>query len=92
MFIVSFAYHFCTLTCYTFKINNELMTVMSYPSTYILLVEKKFIYQHVFYYIVVGLAYGMLAGLTPIYGLYVSFFAGLIYFFFGTSKHISLGL
>lgn len=38
-----------------------------------------------------GMAYGMLANLPPIYGLYVSLFPTFIYFFFGTSKHISMG-
>ncbi|XP_013421854.1 pendrin isoform X2 [Lingula anatina] len=38
-----------------------------------------------------GMAYGLLAGLPSINGLYVSFFPSVIYFFFGSSKHISLG-
>lgn len=37
------------------------------------------------------MAYGQLTTLDPIYGLYVSFFPVLFYFFFGTSRHISIG-
>ncbi|KAK6995100.1 solute carrier family 26 member 6 [Biomphalaria glabrata] len=38
-----------------------------------------------------GMAYGQLASLQAVYGLYVSFFPVILYFFFGTSKHISIG-
>ncbi|XP_069828532.1 sulfate transporter isoform X2 [Dendropsophus ebraccatus] len=39
-----------------------------------------------------SIAYSLLAGQEPIYGLYTSFFACIIYFFMGTSKHIHVGI
>uniref|UniRef100_H3AX38 Sulfate transporter n=1 Tax=Latimeria chalumnae TaxID=7897 RepID=H3AX38_LATCH len=39
-----------------------------------------------------SIAYSLLAGQEPVYGLYTSFFASLIYFLMGTSRHISVGI
>ncbi|KAL3876532.1 hypothetical protein ACJMK2_034373 [Sinanodonta woodiana] len=38
-----------------------------------------------------GLAFGLLASLTPAHGLYTSFFPVLLYLIFGTSPHSSFG-
>ncbi|XP_030632042.1 solute carrier family 26 member 3, tandem duplicate 2 [Chanos chanos] len=38
-----------------------------------------------------GLAYSLLASIPPWYGLYAAFFPVVIYFVFGTSRHISVG-
>ncbi|XP_059371455.1 sulfate transporter [Carassius carassius] len=39
-----------------------------------------------------SIAYSLLAELDPIYGLYTSFFASIIYALLGTSRHISVGM
>ncbi|XP_037693391.1 chloride anion exchanger [Choloepus didactylus] len=38
-----------------------------------------------------GLAFALLVTIPPSYGLYAAFFPVIIYFFLGTSKHISVG-
>lgn len=38
-----------------------------------------------------GMAYGLLAGVTPNVGLYMAFFPVLMYMVLGTSRHISIG-
>ncbi|TNN86309.1 Sulfate anion transporter 1 [Liparis tanakae] len=39
-----------------------------------------------------AIAYCLLAGVAPIYGLYTSFYANIIYFLMGTSRHVSVGI
>lgn len=39
-----------------------------------------------------GIAYSILAGVAPVYGLYASCFPAFFYMLFGTSRHTSLGL
>lgn len=38
-----------------------------------------------------GMAYAMIAGLPPIYGLYTAIIPTIVYAFFGSSRHVSVG-
>ncbi|XP_076020473.1 sulfate anion transporter 1 [Genypterus blacodes] len=60
---------------------------------------KEYIWGDVMSGLIVGIilvpqaiAYCLLAGVEPIYGLYTSFYANIIYFLMGTSRHVSVGI
>lgn len=46
---------------------------------------------HLVMYFCTGMAYATLGGVDPIVGIYMAFFPVLVYFFMGTSRHISMG-
>lgn len=53
--------------------------------------DNNTIAKHQLIILFAGMAYGLLAGVTPSSGLYMAFFPTLVYFIFGTSRHISVG-
>lgn len=50
-----------------------------------------FVFPCYYFIQTVGMAYSMLAGLPPVYGVYVSFVAPLLYAIFGRCAQLSLG-
>lgn len=43
-------------------------------------------------YTFTGMAYALLVGLDPVYGLYTSLFSAIIYMFLTTSRHNAMGI
>ncbi|XP_014904931.1 sulfate anion transporter 1 [Poecilia latipinna] len=87
------------LTCSGPKVRSTLMgffPVVRWLPKYKL---KEYIWGDVMSGLIVGIilvpqaiAYCLLAGVPPIYGLYTSFYANIIYFLMGTSRHVSVGI
>jgi MFS superfamily sulfate permease-like transporter len=73
-----------------YQILPLLHTVRTYGSRDLLIDLPTGITQAVLH-IPQGMAYALLAGVEPIYGLYVSFIPPLIYALFSTTKHVSIG-
>ena len=85
----------CYKSCSVWALIVRLLPILSWMRTYSI---KQYLLSDVVagftilvLHIPQGMAYGMLAGLSPINGLYVSFFPVLIYSLMGTSRHISTG-
>ncbi len=73
---------------------HKIFPFLQWLSTY----EKSFFSKDLLAGIIVGIilvpqgmAYAMIAGLPPVYGLYASLFPVLTYVFFGTSRQVSVG-
>lgn len=88
-----------TLSCSGPKLKNlltDLFPVLLWLPKYKI---KEYVWGDIMSGLIVGIilvpqaiAYCLLAGVEPIYGLYTSFFANIIYFFLGTSRHVSVGI
>uniref|UniRef100_A0A0N4ZHN3 STAS domain-containing protein n=1 Tax=Parastrongyloides trichosuri TaxID=131310 RepID=A0A0N4ZHN3_PARTI len=66
---------------------------------WMIIYKKRWLFNDIFCGIILtifvipqALSYGFLAGFPIIFGFYTSLFSSLLYFFFGTSKHLSLGM
>lgn len=87
------------LSCSAFKVKNILTGLFPVVQWLPKYKVKDYIWGDMMSGLIVGIilipqaiAYCLLAGLDPIYGLYTSFFSNIIYFFMGTSRHVSVGI
>ena len=81
-------------TKYSKSPNIDFITEDQYRQKTPLLVSTDALNKPVVYgifYFLSGMAYSMLAEMPPIVGLYLSFFPVLVYFFFASSRHDSMG-
>ena len=81
-------------TKYSKSPNIDFITEDQYRQKTPILVSTDALNKPVLYgifYFLSGMAYSMLAEMPPIVGLYLSFFPVLVYFFFASSRHDSMG-
>ncbi|VDN99068.1 unnamed protein product [Rodentolepis nana] len=79
------------LSTFGFALFPVFPSLMSYYTLHLFAMDIIAGITMAFFHLPQGMAYGALAGLRPVNGLYTSFFPVLVYFFFCTSRHNSLG-
>ncbi|KAM7537938.1 hypothetical protein Aperf_G00000064261 [Anoplocephala perfoliata] len=79
------------LSTFGFELFPIFKSLMTYYTIRLFLMDVTTGITMAFFHLPQGMAYGSLAGLRPVNGLYTSFFPVLAYFFFATSRHNSIG-